>query len=59
MIWRLAQDFDLPEFWPCGHLKGPKTENEALNKIEGTPILKLAMGKILKFKKFLPKKKET
>ena len=21
---------DLPEFWPYGHLKGPKTGNEAL-----------------------------
>ena len=30
MIWRLAQDLDLPEFWPYGHLKGPETENEAL-----------------------------
>ena len=32
MIWRLAQDLDLPEFWPYGHLKGPETENEALKK---------------------------
>ena len=30
MICRLAQDLDLPEFGPYGHLKGPKTENEAL-----------------------------
>ena len=30
MIWRLAQDLYLPEFWPYGHLKGPETENEAL-----------------------------
>ena len=30
MIWRLAKDLDLPEFWPYGHLKGPKIENEAL-----------------------------
>ena len=30
MTWKLAQDFDLPEFWPYGHLKGPKIENEEL-----------------------------
>ena len=30
MIWRLAQDLDQPEFWPCGRLKGPKITNEAL-----------------------------
>ena len=29
MIWRLAQDLDQPEFWPCGRLKGPKITNEA------------------------------
>ena len=29
MIWRLAKDLDLPEFWPYGRLKGPKIENEA------------------------------
>ena len=34
MIWRLAKDLDLPEFWPYGHLKDPKIENEALkNKV--------------------------
>ena len=34
MIWRLAKDLDLPEFWSYGHLKGPKIENEALkNKV--------------------------
>ena len=26
---RLAKELDLPEFWPYGHLKGPKIENEA------------------------------
>jgi hypothetical protein len=30
MIWRLVIELDLPEFWPHGRLKGPKTENEAL-----------------------------
>ena len=30
MIWRLAKDPDLPEFWPYPRLKGPKIENEAL-----------------------------
>ena len=30
MIWRLAKDLDLPEFWPYGRLKGRKIENEAL-----------------------------
>ena len=24
MIWKLAKDLDLPEFWPYGRLKGPK-----------------------------------
>ena len=28
MIWSLAKDLDLPEFWPYGRLKGPKIENE-------------------------------
>ena len=30
MIWIVAKDLDLPEFWPYGRLKGPKIENEAL-----------------------------
>ena len=30
MILTLANDLDLPEFWPYGRLKGPKIENEAL-----------------------------
>ena len=30
MIWRLAKDLDLPEFWPYGQFKASKIENEAL-----------------------------
>ena len=30
MIWRIAKDLDLHEFWPYGCLRGPKIENEAL-----------------------------
>lgn len=33
MIWRFAKDIDLPKFWPYGHLKGPKIENEASKNI--------------------------
>ena len=30
MILTLANELDLPEFWPYGRFKGPKIENEAL-----------------------------
>ena len=33
MIWRLAKDHDLPEFWPYVRLKGPKIENETSKNI--------------------------
>ena len=33
MIWRLAKDHDLSNFWPYGRLKGPKIENETSKTI--------------------------
>ena len=33
MIWRLAKDHDLPEFWPYGRLKGQKIESETSKNI--------------------------
>ena len=30
MIWKLAKDLDLHEFWPYERLKGLKIETEAL-----------------------------
>ena len=33
MIWKLAKDLNQPEFWPYGHLKVPKIENEASKNI--------------------------
>ena len=33
IIWSLAKDHDLPEFWPYGRLKGPKIENETSRNI--------------------------
>ena len=44
MIWRLAKDLDLTEFWPYGNLKGPKIENGASKNILSSwhPFTKIA-----------------
>ena len=44
MIWRLVKDLSPPEFWPYGHLKVLKIENEAL---KDNVLSSLDMNKIL------------